>query len=112
METLPEGWQVALAIDAMPPSGVAEAVFGRQIVVIVDHGGIVRAYQGLCPHQMARLDLGSVEDGWLKCPQHMARFRLTDGVCGPGWVLPPLRMYPTMLHAGQILVPDPLPHGT
>ncbi|MBC7136035.1 MAG: hypothetical protein H5U25_10425, partial [Oceanibaculum nanhaiense] len=45
---------------------------------------------------------------WIECPHHRARFRLSDGICGSGWKLPPLKRYATKLHEGVVLLPDPL----
>ena len=110
MQRVPDGWQVAAAIDAIPESGLFEVMFGaRDVVVIARTGEGFAAVQGLCPHQMARLALGSLlEDGRLQCPHHMAKFSLEDGQCDSGWVLPPLRRYATRVVDGHVLVPDPL----
>lgn len=110
MTTVPPGWQIAVAIEDMPLSGIYEAILGpRQMVVIVRAGGEFIALEGLCPHQMARLGRGMlIDDCWIQCPHHLARFRLSDGVCGPGWVLPPLERYATRIENGHVLLPDPL----
>ena len=56
----------------------------------------------------ARLAQGQIVKGWIECPHHRARFRLSDGVCGSGWKLPALKRYATKLHEGMVLLPDPL----
>ncbi len=106
----PEGWQVAVAIDDIPASGLSEVIFGqRHVVLIVRTGGDFVAVQGLCPHQMARLGHGTLlDDGRLQCPHHLAKFSLVDGTCDSGWVLPPLKRYATLVRNGHVLVPDPL----
>ena len=74
------------------------------VMIVIRHAGEITAYQGLCPHQFARLVEGRVDGGYIHCPRHMAKFQLGDGVCGPGWVLPPLRRYPVRETDDAILV--------
>lgn len=110
MKQVPEGWQVAVAVAAVPASGLAEALLGeRHLVLVVRRGDDYIAVQGLCPHQMARFANGTLlDDGRLQCPHHLAKFDLETGACSAGWVLPPLKRYATRVHDGHILVPDPL----
>jgi 3-phenylpropionate/trans-cinnamate dioxygenase ferredoxin subunit len=102
------GWQVVAELDELPPGGLGEAAVGRQVVLLLRRGQEVLAFQGLCPHQFARLAEGTVTGDWLQCPRHQARFNLTDGRCGPGWTLPPLKRYAVKLDKGKVLLPDPL----
>jgi len=107
------GWQKVAELAALAPSGLADVVVGRELVVLVAVGeDDVRAFQGLCPHEFARLAEGAVEerDGatWLRCPRHLARFRVGNGETGPGWSLPPLRRYAVRIEDGAIFLPDPL----
>lgn len=109
MTGAPAGWQAVADLAAIPEDAPFEAAAGRAVVVLVRRGGTVLAFQGLCPHQYARLGRGTIEpDGFLRCPQHLARFSLADGSCGPGWALPPLARYPVRIEAGRVLLPDPL----
>ena len=110
MGSVPEGWQVAIAIDNIPANGLGEVILGQRLVVlIISCGDEFFAVQGLCPHQMARLGHGSLlEDGRLQCPHHLAKFNLHDGRCDSGWVLPPLKRYATLVANGKVLIPDPL----
>lgn len=108
-----DGWQSVAALDDIAPQGLSDVVVGRELVMLWRGAdGTVRAFQGLCPHEFARLAEGTVESDetacWVKCPRHLARFRLGDGVCGPGWVLPPLRRYAVRIAGGKVMLPDPL----
>ena len=107
---LPQGWQVAVALDDIPANGLAETLMGeRNLVLIVQRGDGFTAVQGLCPHQMARLVHGAVlPDGHLQCPHHLAKFNLEDGTCSAGWILPPLKRYATLVRDRHVLLPDPL----
>ena len=104
----PAGWQVAMALDALQDGAPRDVLIDRQLVLLLREGDQVRAMQGSCPHQFARLAQGQIAEGWIECPHHRARFRLEDGICGPGWRLPPLKRYATLVHEGAVLLPDPL----
>ena len=107
-------WQQVATLVAIAPGGLVDVVVGRDLVLLwrAAEGDEVRAFQGLCPHEFARLSEGAVEemagDCWLRCPRHLARFRLADGACGPGWALAPLKRYAVRVEKGQVLLPDPL----
>ncbi|MFC3226451.1 Rieske (2Fe-2S) protein [Marinibaculum pumilum] len=103
------GWQEVATLAAFPESGLLDLAVGREVVLLLRLDDTVQAFQGLCPHQFARLAEGRAADGWLHCPRHRARFAVSDGHCGAGWVLPPLRRYAVQVDAeGRILLPDPL----
>lgn len=108
MNTKIEGWQPALPLEAIPPGGLADMLLGRELVLLARQGDAVLAFQGLCPHQFARLAEGRLDGDWLQCPRHMARFSLADGACGHGWALPALRRFATRIDAGMVFLPDPL----
>lgn len=62
---------------------------GRQDIVLVRRGGVLRAYLNACPHQGTPLetfpDRFLNEDGSLLiCSTHGARFRVEDGFCVSG----------------------------
>jgi 3-phenylpropionate/trans-cinnamate dioxygenase ferredoxin subunit len=102
-------WQPVAALADLPDEGLHEVAVGRHLLLLVRREGEVLAVQGLCPHQFAPLVEGVLDaGGWLHCPRHRACFRLSDGACGPGWVLPPLKRYAVRLEDGMVLLPDPL----
>lgn len=107
------GWQKVADLDALAPGALSDVVVGQELVLLVrDAAGTVRAFQGLCPHEYARLAEGALEEGeggaMIRCSRHLARFDLADGVCRRGWVLPPLRRYAVEVADGAVLLPDPL----
>jgi len=108
MTAAQDGWQVVAALDDLPASGMGEVEIGRQLILLVRRGDSVVAFQGFCPHQFARLAEGRLDDGWLQCPRHQARFSLDDGSCGPGWALPPLKRFAVKIDKGKVLLPAPL----
>ena len=101
-------WCVAAALSDIPENGLHDVAIGRTMVLLVRRNDRVMAFQGLCPHQFARLADGLLLADDLQCPRHLARFRLSDGICTNGWQLPPLERYPVRVKEGAILLPDPL----
>ena len=81
-----------------------EVIFESKVILLLKANDVVSGFEGLCPHQKARLVFGTVDETWLHCPQHQAKFCLSDGMCGPGWVLPPLKKYRTKVDNGKILL--------
>lgn len=61
----------------------------RRDVVLVRRGGVLRAYENMCPHQGTPLETFpnrflSHDGSLLICSTHGARFRVDDGVCVSG----------------------------
>ena len=101
-------WRAVARVDEVLADVVLEVAVGNTPVILVQIDGEVVAYQGTCPHQFARLVHGVVADGWLRCPQHRAKFRLADGTCGPGWDLPALRRHNVRIDNGTVHLQHPL----
>ncbi|RVU35117.1 Rieske (2Fe-2S) protein [Hwanghaeella grinnelliae] len=95
-------WIAVVPSVELLPDKPHEVLIGENIFVLIRHGETIGAYQGQCPHQFARLVEGRVADGHINCPRHMAKFRLSDGICGPGWALPPLRRYTVKEDGGMV----------
>ena len=101
-------WRAVARVDEVITDVVLEVAVGNTPVILVHFDGEVVAYQGICPHQFARLGRGTIAEGWLHCPQHRAKFRLADGTCGPGWDLPALRRHDVWIDDGTVHLQDPL----
>lgn len=102
------GWRAVARLDDLEDPGLLDVEAGRQLVLLVRQGDRVRAYQGLCPHQFARLSGGTLDGERLQCPRHLAQFRLADGVCPSGWDLPALKRYAVRVADGVVLLAEPL----
>ncbi|HMK79889.1 MAG TPA: Rieske (2Fe-2S) protein [Xanthobacteraceae bacterium] len=74
-----------------------------QLLVIRDGERIV-ACERACPHEQADLALGRCADGKLYCPRHYAWFDLGTGQISPGWIAPPLQLFPVMVRGDQVVV--------
>ncbi len=101
-------WKTVASLSDFAQTPVVEVMSERSVLILVKHDDQVFAYQGLCPHQFARLAGGTVDSGTLTCPHHLARFDIATGVCTGGWQLPPLKRYAIRITNGEIQLPEPL----
>ena len=99
-----EKWTVVATVPDIPINGLQEVHFGRHIILLVNFANEIRAFQGLCPHQLAHLAEGMLVDDMIQCPRHLARFSLVDGSCSGGWQLAPLKRYEVRIEDGNILL--------
>ena len=107
MDATKQSWIVVARVEDVNPGAPLEVALGDAVFILVKADEGIIAYQGTCPHAAARLGGGRVIEGWLRCPHHMAMFRLADGVCGKGWVLPALRRYAVKVEDGAVYLSDP-----
>jgi nitrite reductase/ring-hydroxylating ferredoxin subunit len=107
MDATKQSWQAVARVDDVISDAPLEVPMGNAVFILVRGDDEIIAYQGTCPHAAARLGGGRVIDGWLRCPHHMAMFRLSDGVCGKGWVLPALRRYAVKVEDGVVHMSNP-----
>ncbi len=113
-----------LALDEVPDGTLKMAyVDGTEQVVVVNSGGEVRAFQGICTHEYFELDKGFLTGGGsigqngrptgtLTCALHLSRFDLGSGEALDPPAELPLAQYPVVIQDGRILIeiPDgPLP---
>ena len=70
-----------IAVDDLPPGGVAEVETDRHGTLAVGLSqGRPFAVSNICRHQLAKLGRGQVtDDGCLECPWHRARYDVTTG---------------------------------
>lgn len=81
-------------------------VDGRELLMVNAEGGIVRAFDPLCPHQEHALIEGLLEGEILTCPAHMWEFNVASGE-GVNPTGCKLTSYPVRIESDQILVDLP-----
>jgi toluene monooxygenase system ferredoxin subunit len=78
----------------------------RQVLVVNAEGGVIRAFDPLCPHQRFALVEGTLEGLVLTCKAHLWKFDVTsgEGINPTGCRLKP---YPVKIEGECILVDTP-----
>lgn len=79
-------------------------VIGDLKLALFNSGGGFHVTDNICTHQYAMLSEGYVEDCYVECPLHQARFDLKTGaaMCAPA--TQPIRVYPVKVEGDDILV--------
>lgn len=96
--------QVA-TLDGLRPGEFRRIAVEGHVLVLARDGAAVYAFQSTCPHEMADLAQGRIDDGCLICPRHLATFRLSDGAVSTGWKnVAPLKLYPVRIDGNEITV--------
>ena len=108
-----------LALDEVPDGTMKMAwVDGTDQVVVINTGGVVRAFQGICTHEYFELDKGFLTAGGspgsngqpagtLTCALHLSRFDLADGEPLDPPAELPLAQYDVVIEDGRILIEVP-----
>ena len=108
-----------LGVDDVPDGTMQMAhVDGTDLVVVVNSGGEIRAFQGICTHEYFELDKGFLTAGGsvgangrpagtLTCALHLSRFDLFDGepLDPPAEI--PLAAYPVVIEGGRVFIEIP-----
>jgi 3-phenylpropionate/trans-cinnamate dioxygenase ferredoxin component len=113
-----------LALADVPDGTMQMAwVDGSDPVIVVNTGGVVRAFQGICTHEYFELHTGfltgggspgpdGMPAGTLTCALHLSRFDLADGEALDPPAELPLAVYDVIVEDGRVSIeiPDgPLP---
>ncbi|HET7182650.1 MAG TPA: Rieske 2Fe-2S domain-containing protein [Candidatus Limnocylindrales bacterium] len=108
-----------VGVDEVPDGTMKMAyVDGTEQVVVVNTGGEIRAFQGICTHEYFELDKGFLTAGGsvgrngrpagtLTCALHLSRFDLADGEALDPPAELPLAMYPVVIEGGRVLIEIP-----
>ena len=85
---------------------------GMEMIVLRD-GEVIHVCERACPHEQADLSLGTVGEGKVFCPRHLAWFSLSTGAVSPGWSSRALLRFPVRISDGRIFIrPSPLSSET
>jgi anthranilate 1,2-dioxygenase ferredoxin component len=99
-------WHAVCPLDAFPAEGKLSAVIAGWHVILVREAEVLSAFNDRCPHQGAPLSPGKLRRGAIMCPLHGARFKVDTGEC-IGGAYPPLRVFPTRVEDGKVLIELP-----
>ncbi len=97
-----------LALDDVPDGTMKMSwVDGTDMVIVVNTGGELRAFQGICSHEYFELDKGFLTGDTLTCALHLSRFDLADGEALDPPAEEALVRYPVIVEDGRILIEVP-----
>lgn len=108
-EVAPTDWTDVAAVEDVSDKPVRVDAGGVP-VLLIRHGGELRALSDRCTHRGGPLHEGTIEDGCVECPWHGSRFRLTDGQIARGPATRPQRAFEVRTLDGRVQVrpvPDP-----
>jgi len=93
----------AAKISQIPNFGKTVVQISGQEILFINIKGSIFAVENECPHQGSPLNAAIVKDGYLACPRHGYRFKLSDGTCGehPEFTL---KTYRVELQGDDILI--------
>ena len=97
-------WVEVLPLERLADQGIVCVRVEAVDLLLVREGKRIIACERACPHEQADLSLGSLKDGRLLCPRHLASFDLDDGQVSAGWPSRRLRRYPVKTGNGQIWI--------
>lgn len=105
-----------MGVDEVPDGTMKMAyVDDTDQVVVVNTGGEIRAFQGICTHEYFELDKGFLTAGGsigsngrpagtLTCALHLSRFDLADGEALDPPAEIPLAMYPVVIEGDRVFI--------
>jgi 3-phenylpropionate/trans-cinnamate dioxygenase ferredoxin component len=97
-----------LGVDEVPDGTMKMAlVDGTDQVLVVNTGGQIRAFQGICTHEYFELDKGFLTGDTLTCALHLSRFDLADGEPLDPPAELPLAMYDVVIEDGRVIIEVP-----
>ncbi|MBV9783160.1 MAG: non-heme iron oxygenase ferredoxin subunit [Acidisphaera sp.] len=97
-------WTVAAKLSDLSEDSAFAVELGKTSVALYLVEGEVYATSNICTHEFALLSDGFVEDGFVECPLHQARFDIISGraLCAPA--NEPIATYPAKVENGVVLV--------
>lgn len=108
-----------LALADLPDGTMQMAyVDGTDQVILINSGGTIRAFQGICTHEYFELDKGFLTGGGssgpdgrpvgtLTCALHLSRFDLAGGEALDPPAELPLATYSVVIEDGRVLIEVP-----
>ncbi len=100
-------WHVAAQDQDLPEGEIKGVMIAGVNVAIYRVDGVVYATNNICSHEFAFLSYGFLENGYIECPLHAARFDVKTGaaLCAPA--TEGVATYAVKVENGSILVELP-----
>jgi 3-phenylpropionate/trans-cinnamate dioxygenase ferredoxin subunit len=97
-------WHDVADISSITPDEVTPIRVGKYQIALFNLGGAIHATSNICTHQYALMSDGYVEDDWVECPLHQARFDIVTGKALSDPATIPLQVYPVKIENNRVFV--------
>lgn len=91
-------------VDEVSEGDLLERMLDETPVLLVRVGTNIYAIEGVCSHAYARLVDGDLEEYWLSCPLHFARYDIRTGTPVDGPATIPLKVFSVRVDQNVIYV--------
>ena len=100
-------WHTTLSLEELTPGQKKKVNVAKTELMIVNVGGNVYATQLSCTHAQSDLTEGTLEGCVIECGLHGAMFDVTDGRVLSLPAILPLKVYPTKIENGVVMIELP-----
>ena len=97
-------WVDVAASEDIPEGEARPFTAGDERVAICRAEGNLYAVQDLCSHDDGPLGEGQLEDFWIECPRHGARFDVRDGSVASMPAIVPIGTFEVREQGGRVQV--------
>ena len=91
-------------LDDFPAHSMRAIVRGENRYLVVNLDGSFYALDGVCSHEYAELDKGSLAGDQVVCPLHQSTFDVRTGEVQMSPATEDLRTYPVRVEGGKVFV--------
>jgi len=97
-------WHDVADLAQIAPDAATPVRVGKHQIALFNLAGQIYATSNICTHQYALMSDGYVEDDWVECPLHQARFDIATGraLSDPATVALPV--YPVKIENNRVFV--------
>jgi len=99
-----EHWHEVASVDDVESDYPHPVTVGDRKIALYNVDSKIYATDDICSHAYARLSDGFVEDCYVSCPLHNARFDVTTGAVVEGPATEPVDVIPVEIRDGQVFV--------
>lgn len=97
-------WHPVATVEEVEPDYPLPVTAGNKKIALYNIDGKIHATVDMCSHAYARLSDGFVEDCYVSCPLHNARFDVTTGQAVEGPATEPVEIVPVEIRDGRVFV--------
>ncbi len=97
-------WHDVADLSEVAQDEVTPVRVGKYQIALYNLGGTIHATSNICTHQYALMSDGYVEDDWVECPLHQAKFDIATGKALSDPATVPLQVYPVKIEQNRIFI--------